>query len=103
MERLQRIPSLSHGHKNWSKQSLSAHTYPASVREGSHAKHRSILPLELWDSPGKEDITEDETLQLLREVNAVVFVIDINVCQSTLHPARLTLYTGLLVQCHCTI
>ncbi|KIM21383.1 hypothetical protein M408DRAFT_333516 [Serendipita vermifera MAFF 305830] len=41
-------------------------------------KFESIVPLELWDSPGKEDISEEETLRLLREVNAVVFVIDIN-------------------------
>jgi hypothetical protein len=39
----------------------------------------SILPLELWDTPGKEDIPDNEMFELLQAVHAVVFVLDVNV------------------------
>jgi len=82
MEPLQRILSSSREHKILSRPSLSTNVLIAGLKDKvSHATHSSILPLELWDSPGKEDVSEEDTLQLLREVNAVVFVIDINVCR----------------------
>ncbi|KAG8820986.1 hypothetical protein FRC19_008466 [Serendipita sp. 401] len=38
----------------------------------------SIIPLELWDLPGNEDVLDEDLQQYLQLVHAVVFVIDIN-------------------------
>lgn len=41
-------------------------------------RFRSIIPLEIWDLPGSEDIPETDLTGYLRDVQAVVFILDIN-------------------------
>ncbi|PVF95579.1 putative ras-like G protein RagC [Serendipita vermifera] len=48
------------------------------TQEIEKSKFDSILPLELWDTPGREDISDNDMLELLQAVHAVVFVLDVN-------------------------
>jgi hypothetical protein len=60
----------------------------------------SIVPLEIWDTPGKEDVPEEEFIKLLGQVHAVVFMIDINVSRIRDVLGVLNIFLGPLVQCY---